>query len=177
MIGQLADMTTRTASGSAGIDFAASQRKTKRLVEFENVACEIGGKRLFSELQLCADAAGSKVGLVGPNGSGKTTLLRLLRGEIEPAEGSIRRADALRLVYFSQMRQLDDSVTLRRALAPEGDSVIHNGRPVHVASWAARFLFIGEQLNQPVRNLVGRRACTRADCAADAGAGGRAAAR
>ena len=62
-----------------------------------------------------------KVGLVGPNGSGKTTLLRLLRGEIEPAEGSIRRADALRMVYFSQMRELDESLTLRRALAPEGD--------------------------------------------------------
>ena len=46
-------------------------------------------------------------------------------------------------------------MTLRRALAPEGDSVIHQGRPVHVASWAARFLFTGEQLNQPVRNLSG----------------------
>jgi ATP-binding cassette subfamily F protein uup len=96
-----------------------------------------------------------KVGLVGPNGSGKTTLLRLLRGEIEPTEGTIRRAEALRLVYFSQMRELDESLTLRRALAPEGDAVIHQGRTVHVASWAARFLFNGEQLNQPVRNLSG----------------------
>ncbi len=96
-----------------------------------------------------------KVGLVGPNGSGKTTLLRLLRGEMEPAEGTIRRAESLRLVYFSQMRDLDESLTLRRALAPEGDSVIHQGRTVHVASWAARFLFTGEQLNQPVRNLSG----------------------
>jgi ATP-binding cassette subfamily F protein uup len=96
-----------------------------------------------------------KVGLVGPNGSGKTTLLRLLRGELEPAEGSIRRAEALRLVYFSQMRELDENLTLRRALAPEGDSVIHQGRVVHVASWAARFLFAGEQLNQPVGNLSG----------------------
>ena len=96
-----------------------------------------------------------KVGLVGPNGSGKTTLLRLLRGEIEPAEGTIRRAEALRMVYFSQMRELDESLTLRRALAPEGDAVIHQGRQVHVASWAARFLFTGEQLNQPVRNLSG----------------------
>jgi ATP-binding cassette subfamily F protein uup len=69
--------------------------------------------------------------------------------------GPTRRADALRIVYFSQMRDLDESLTLRRALAPEGDSVIHNGRPVHVASWAARFLFTGEQLNQPVRNLSG----------------------
>jgi ATP-binding cassette subfamily F protein uup len=96
-----------------------------------------------------------KVGLVGPNGSGKTTLLRLLRGEIEPAEGTIKRAEALRMVYFSQMRELDESLTLRRALAPEGDGVIHQGRTVHVASWAARFLFTGEQLNQPVRNLSG----------------------
>jgi ABC transport system ATP-binding/permease protein len=154
MIGQLSDMQLRTSVGSAGIDFGASNRKTKRLVEFESVACEIGGRRLFSTLNFTL-VAGSKVGLVGPNGSGKTTLLRLLRGEIEPAEGQIRRADALRLVYFSQMRELDESLTLRRALAPEGDSVIHNGRPVHVASWAARFLFSGEQLNQPVRNLSG----------------------
>jgi ATP-binding cassette subfamily F protein uup len=59
------------------------------------------------------------------------------------------------MVYFSQMRELDENLTLRRALAPEGDGVIHQGRTVHVASWAARFLFTGEQLNQPVRNLSG----------------------
>jgi ATP-binding cassette subfamily F protein uup len=164
MIGRLAEMDTRTTTASAGIDFASSQRKTKRLVEFEGVVCELVApateaspkptRRLFEGLNSTL-TAGMKVGLVGPNGSGKTTLLRLLRGEIEPSAGSIRRAEALRLVYFSQTRELDENVTLRRALAPEGDSVIHQGRPVHVASWAARFLFTGEQLNQPVRNLSG----------------------
>ena len=53
------------------------------------------------------------------------------------------------------MRELDESLTLRRALAPEGDGLVYQGRVVHVASWAARFLFTGEQLNQPVRNLSG----------------------
>jgi ATP-binding cassette subfamily F protein uup len=164
MIGQLADMDSRTAVSTAGIDFDASLRKTKRLVEFKGVACDVPGESepkneknqrlLFSGLNFIL-TAGMKVGLVGPNGSGKTTLLRLLRGEIEPAEGTIRRAEALRMVYFSQMRELDESLTLRRALAPEGDAVIHQGRQVHVASWAARFLFTGEQLNQPVRNLSG----------------------
>jgi ATP-binding cassette subfamily F protein uup len=165
MIGQLADMDARTAAASAAIEFSASQRKTKRLVEFEGVACDVpagpateatpnAGRRLFAGLDFTL-TAGMKVGLVGPNGSGKTTLLRFLRGEIEPVEGNIRRAEALRLVYFSQTRELDDSVTLRRALAPEGDSVMYLGRPVHVAGWAARFLFTGEQLNQPVRNLSG----------------------
>jgi ATP-binding cassette subfamily F protein uup len=160
MIGQLAAMDSRTTVNTAGIDFEASMRKTKRLVEFNNVACDVPGlegqpgRRLFTGLNFIL-TAGMKVGLVGPNGSGKTTFLRLLRGEIEPAEGSIRRADALRLVYFSQMRELDDTLTLRRALAPEGDGVIYQGRTVHVASWAARFLFTSEQLNQPVRNLSG----------------------
>ena len=160
MIGQLAAMDARTAVSTAGIDFDATQRKTKRLVEFKGVACDVPGsedeinRRLFSGLDFIL-TAGMKVGLVGPNGSGKTTLLRLLRGELEPAAGAIRRADALRMVYFSQMRELDESLTLRRALAPEGDSIIHQGRVVHVASWAARFLFTGEQLNQPVRNLSG----------------------
>jgi len=159
MIGQLAAMDSRTTVNTAGIDFDASLRKTKRLVEFTDVACDVPrgeetSRRLFTGLNFIL-TAGMKVGLVGPNGSGKTTFLRLLRGEIEPSEGSIRRAEALKLVYFSQMRELDDSLTLRRALAPEGDSIIHQGRVVHVASWAARFLFTGEQLNQPVRNLSG----------------------
>jgi len=95
------------------------------------------------------------VGLVGPNGSGKTTLLRLLRGEVAPTAGEIRRADRLRIVYFDQTRALDPNVTLRRALAPEGDSVIYQDRVVHVASWAAKFLFKSEQLNQPVERLSG----------------------
>jgi ATP-binding cassette subfamily F protein uup len=161
MIGQLAAMDSRTTVNTAGIDFDASQRKTKRLVEFTDVACAIPAseanpapKILFTGLNFIL-TAGMKVGLVGPNGSGKTTLLRLLRGEIEPAAGVIRRAESLRMVYFSQMRELDENLTLRRALAPEGDGVIHQGRTVHVASWAARFLFTGEQLNQPVRNLSG----------------------
>ena len=160
MIGQLAAMDSRTTVNTAGIDFDASQRKTKRLVEFKDVSYDVPGgdaessRRLFTGLNFIL-TAGIKVGLVGPNGSGKTTLLRLLLGEIEPAEGSIRRAEALRMVYFSQMRELDESLTLRRALAPEGDGIVYQGRTVHVASWAARFLFSGKQLNQPVRNLSG----------------------
>ncbi len=154
MIGQLAAMDARTVTTTASIDFDATERKTKRLVEFTGVDCEIGGRILFRGLDFTL-TAGMKVGLVGPNGSGKTTLLRLLRGELAPAAGEIRRADALRLAYFSQVRALDEDLTLRRALAPEGDGVIYQGRTVHVASWAARFLFTGEQLNQPVRNLSG----------------------
>jgi len=154
LISELAGLNARTRSATARIDFSASDRKTKRLIELQDVACEIGDRTLFEGLNFIV-SAGMRVGLVGPNGSGKTTLLRLLRGEVAPARGQIRRADWLRIVYFDQSRQLDWNLTLRRALAPEGDSVVYQDRVIHVASWAAKFLFTSEQLGQPVERLSG----------------------
>jgi ATP-binding cassette subfamily F protein uup len=154
LMGELADLNARTRSGTARIDFSASERQTKRLVELQGVGYSIEGRRLFDGLDFIL-TAGMRLGLVGPNGSGKTTLLRLLRGEALPNAGGIRRADALRVVYFDQTRPLDLDASLRRALAPDSDSVIYQDRVIHVASWAARFLFTGEQLNQPVSRLSG----------------------
>ncbi|HVJ06755.1 MAG TPA: ABC-F family ATP-binding cassette domain-containing protein [Acidisarcina sp.] len=154
LIGELAELGARRSTSSAGIDFTATERQTKRLVEVEALSYTIGERTLFQNLNF-AILAGMRVGLVGPNGSGKTTLLRLLRGEVEPASGDIRRANSLRIVYFDQNRVLDPDVTLRRALAPDSDSIVYQDRVIHVASWASRFLFTGEQLNQPVGRLSG----------------------
>jgi ATP-binding cassette subfamily F protein uup len=123
-------------------------------VELQGLRYDAGGRTLFEGLDFVI-IAGIRVGLVGPNGSGKTTLLRLLRGELSPGQGEIKRAEMLRVVYFDQNRALDLDVTLKRALAPDGDSVVYQDRVIHVASWAARFLFTGEQLNQPVGRLSG----------------------
>ncbi|PYX32832.1 MAG: ABC transporter ATP-binding protein [Acidobacteria bacterium] len=154
LMGDLADLNARTRTATAQIDFSATDRKTKRLIELHSIAYEVEGRTLFEGLNFIL-TAGAKVGLVGPNASGKTTLLRLLRGEITPTSGDIRRAEWLRIVYFDQSRQLDPKMTLRRALAPDGDSVVYQDRVIHVASWAAKFLFTGEQLNQPVDRLSG----------------------
>jgi ATP-binding cassette subfamily F protein uup len=154
LIGELAGLNARTRTATAQIDFSATDRKTKRLIELDSIAYTIGDRTLFEGLNFIL-TAGARVGLVGPNASGKTTLLRLLRGELAPSSGEIRKADWLRIVYFDQTRQLDPTVTLRRALAPDGDSVVYQDRVIHVASWAAKFLFTGEQLNQPVDRLSG----------------------
>jgi ATP-binding cassette subfamily F protein uup len=154
MIGELKEMKGRAQSATAGIDFNATDRQSKRLVEWNEVSYTIGGRTLFDKLSFHL-TAGMRVGLVGPNGSGKTTLLRLLRGEIAPDAGEIKLAHQLRIVYFDQTRILDEKVTLRRALAPDSDSVVYQDRVIHVASWASRFLFTSEQLNQPVERLSG----------------------
>ena len=154
LIGKLRDVDARSVATTAGIEFTATDRQTKRLVELEDVSLCFGAKKIVSGLNLLI-ANGVRIGLVGPNGSGKTSLLRLLTGELEPQSGSIRKAASLRTVYFSQARELEAAVTLRRALAPDSDSVTYQGRVVHVASYASRFLFTGEQLNQPVERLSG----------------------
>jgi len=154
LIGDLADLNARTRSTSANINFSATNRQTRQLIQLDDVDFSFGGRRLFDKIQFSI-TSGMRVGLVGPNGSGKSTLLRLLLGELQPASGKIRKADNLRVVYFDQNRRLDPDVLLRRALAPDSDSVIYQDRVIHVASWAARFLFTGEDLNRPVGRLSG----------------------
>jgi ABC transport system ATP-binding/permease protein len=154
MIGDLAEMKARTGTSTAQIDFSATNRQTKQLIELSGVTGAIGDRVLFENLSF-AVTSGMRVGLVGPNGSGKTTLLRLLRGDLQPREGKIRKAEPLRMVYFDQNRELDPDLLLRRALAPDSDAVIYQDRVIHVAAWAARFLFTGEDLNRRVSKLSG----------------------
>jgi ABC transport system ATP-binding/permease protein len=154
LIDQLKEVSGRSQNATAGIDFVATDRQTKRLVELEDVSIELGGRAIVKDLNFLI-ANGVRVGLVGPNGSGKTTLLRLLTGELQPSAGTIKKAASLRIVYFSQTREMEEEVTLRRALAPDSDSVVYQGRVIHVATYASKFLFTSEQLNQPVERLSG----------------------
>ena len=101
----------------------------------------MGGKQLFSNVSLVL-SPGSRLAIVGPNGSGKTTLIRTLLGELEPTHGRIVRAPGLRTAFLDQARrELRDDITLRDFLCPHGDSVLYQGASLHVAAWAARFLF------------------------------------
>ncbi len=155
MLSELKDLNSRDVSSSVGIDFTSSDRKSKKLIQAEKLTYRVGERTLFRDLTFTV-VPSQRIGLVGPNGSGKTTLLRLLMGELEPASGQVERAPGLRIVYFDQERaRLNLDVTLRRALAPDGDSVVYQDRVIHAASWAARFLFRKEQLEQPVSRLSG----------------------
>ncbi len=99
---------------------------------------------------------GDRVGLIGPNGSGKTTLLRLLVGELEPDEGTIRRGARLQVAYFDQQReQLDPDATVADSVADGNTTVIVRGQPKHVMGYLAEFLFPRERAQSPVRSLSG----------------------
>ncbi len=156
MMKELADLKTRnTLQKSAGIDFAASGRQTRKLIEFKGVSKSLGGRELFRDVDLVL-SPGDKLGLLGPNGSGKSTMIKLIREQLQPDAGKIVRADFLKVVVFDQHReQLDQNQTLRKALSPGGDSLIVRGQPMHITGFARQFLFRTEQLDMPIYELSG----------------------
>jgi ATP-binding cassette subfamily F protein uup len=152
---ELSDLEARTRAGGVAIDFSGTDRRTRRLLVAEGLHKSFGDRAVVRDLDLTL-SPGMRLGLLGANGSGKTTLLRMLAGLEAPDAGRLQPAPNLRVVMFDQHRaRLEAGLSLRRALAPAGDSVVFQGRSIHVAGWARRFLFRAEQLDQPVERLSG----------------------
>lgn len=161
LTGELAEVKARNrAISSVQIDFEATGRKTRKLIEILGISKSFGDQSLFFNLDIIL-SPGSRLGLLGRNGCGKSTLMKIIGGAISgeglrPDTGTIKTADNVQIVSFEQdRRSIDPTVTLRRALAPEGDSIIYNGRSLHVVSWAKKFLFRPDQLETPVGHLSG----------------------
>jgi ABC transport system ATP-binding/permease protein len=158
---ELAQVRARNrASSSVQIDFEATGRKTKKLLEGVGLAKTFADRALFSGLDITL-SPGTRIGLLGRNGCGKSTLMQILAASAGssgpvPDRGTIRLADAVRIVSFDQRReQINPEISLRRALAPDGDAVVYQGRSLHVVSWAKKFLFRADQLETPVGQLSG----------------------
>jgi len=157
--GALADEVTelgrRNQSRTATLDFQSSERRPKRLVEAKGVGQSYDGRAIFQGVDLFL-GPGSRIGLLGPNGCGKSTLIRVLLGVEAPSEGTVLRADGLKVAYFQQTRDaLDPARTLADTVCPDGDYVSYRGARVHVRGYLERFLFTSEQMNTPVGKLSG----------------------
>jgi ATP-binding cassette subfamily F protein uup len=100
---------------------------------------------------------GDRIGIIGPNGCGKSTLIKLLVGELEPSEGTIRRGTSLMPAYFDQQReQLDPSKSIMdNVTGGSGETITIDGQPRHVSSYLRDFLFPPERLHAPVSMLSG----------------------
>lgn len=158
---KLADVRARNrASSQVQIDFEATGRKTKKLLVASAISKSFPGKKLFSGVDITL-SPGTRIGLLGRNGCGKSTLMQILAQAVEQGQaavdsGEIRVADNVQLVSFEQDRKgINPEISLRRALAPDGDSIVYRGRSLHVVSWARKFLFRTDQLETPVGQLSG----------------------
>jgi ATP-binding cassette subfamily F protein 3 len=111
-----------------------------------------GEKHVFSGANFTIER-GEKIALVGRNGEGKTTLARMLIGEIEPTEGSIRVGANVNTGYYAQNQDdlMDGNFTVYDTL----DRVAVGDIRTRLRDILAAFLFRGDDIDKKVKVLSG----------------------
>jgi ATP-binding cassette subfamily F protein uup len=146
----------RETRGSLNIGLDSSGVSGKRVVEAKGLSKAFSDRVILKGFSTRI-LRGDRVAIVGPNGAGKTTMVKLLLGELEPDEGSVKLGTNLTVTYIDQARAaLSPEMTLKDVLTPlGGDQVLVRGQPKHVNAYAKDFLFKDSQLRQPVKSLSG----------------------
>ncbi len=145
----------RERTGSARMLAQEAERSGALVIEAKGAGFSYGDRTIIDDASL-AVMRGDKIGLIGPNGSGKTTLLRLLLGEVEPTQGSVRRGTNLEISYFDQLRAtLDEERTVLENVSDGYDHIQINGQPRHVIGYLQDFLFAPDRSRTPVKLLSG----------------------
>lgn len=103
-------------------------------------------------------APGERVGVVGVNGAGKTTVLNLLRGDLEPTGGRVRRGKTVRVATLSQeTRELDAVAGMRvvEAVADIARTVVAGGKEITAQQMTERMGFTRERAHTRVKEISG----------------------
>ncbi len=146
----------RGPQGSAKLTVSEGETSGKMVIEAKGVSKSFGGVPIVRSFSTRIQR-GDRIGLIGPNGAGKTTLLKMLTGELEPDEGSVRLGANLEMVTLDQKREkLNPTDTLSSVLTGgRGDTVVLGDETKHVMSYMKDFLFAPEQARTPVGVLSG----------------------
>ena len=134
------------------LKFPPAPRSGQIVAEIKEVGKSFGEKRVFSGANFTIEK-GDKIALVGRNGEGKTTLARILIGELEPSEGSVKVGANVSLGYYAQNQDdlMDGDFTVYDTL----DKVAVGDIRTRLRDILGAFLFRGEDVDKKVRVLSG----------------------
>ena len=145
----------RDRLGQVNFSLATGERSGELVAELKKVGKSYGDRVVISDFSTRI-LRGDRIGLIGPNGIGKTTLLKLLTGEIQPEQGTVRLGTKLNIAYFDQLRdQLNDEATLLETISPGTDFIEIGGQRKHVMSYLEDFLFPPQRARAKVKSLSG----------------------
>ena len=145
----------RDRMGQVNMSIDAGEKSGKLVAELKNVSKSFGEKTVIRNLNFTL-MRGDRLGLIGPNGAGKSTLIKVLLGELQPDEGSVRLGTNLHIAYFDQLRaQLDLKKTVADTIAPGSEWVEIGGVKKHIKSYLNDFLFSPQRADSPVEALSG----------------------
>ena len=134
------------------LKFPPAPRSGQIVAEIKEVGKSFGSKRVFSGANFTIEK-GDKIALVGRNGEGKTTLARILIGELEPSEGSVKRGANVSIGYYAQNQDdlMDGDFTVYDTL----DKVAVGDIRTRLRDILGAFLFRGEDVDKKVKVLSG----------------------
>ena len=143
------------APGTAQIIIPPGERLGDVVIDVEGLKKGFGDKLLIDGLDFKLPPGGI-VGVIGPNGVGKSTLFKMLTGNDQPDDGSIRLGDTVHLGYVDQSRDaLDSEKTVWEEIS-EGDDIIKLGkREMNSRAYCSAFNFKGGDQQQKVGSLSG----------------------
>jgi ATP-binding cassette ChvD family protein len=125
------------------------------VIEAEGVRKGFGDRLLVDDLTFSLPPAGI-VGVVGPNGAGKTTLFRMVAGEEQPDEGTLRIGDTVELAYVDQARaDLDPANNVWKEISGGHDTIELGRREVNSRQYVSWFNFKGSDQQKRVSDLSG----------------------
>jgi energy-dependent translational throttle protein EttA len=125
------------------------------VIEAESVRKGFGDRLLFDDLSFSLPPAGI-VGVVGPNGAGKTTLFRMIAGEEQPDDGTLRIGDTVELAYVDQARaDLDPASNVWKEISGGHDTIELGKREVNSRQYVSWFNFKSSDQQKRVSDLSG----------------------
>ncbi|MBQ5727111.1 MAG: ABC-F family ATP-binding cassette domain-containing protein [Alistipes sp.] len=134
------------------IKFPPAPRSGQIVAEIKEVGKSFGEKHIFSGAEFTIER-GQKIALVGRNGEGKTTMARMIIGELEATEGSIKIGANVNIGYYAQNQDdlMDGEFTVFDTL----DRVAVGDIRTRLRDILGAFLFRGEDIDKKVKVLSG----------------------
>jgi sulfate-transporting ATPase len=125
------------------------------VIEADDLTKGFGDRMLIDDLTFTLPPAGI-VGVIGANGAGKTTLFRMIVGDEQPDEGTLRVGPTVDLAYVDQSRDaLDPEKTVYEEITDGHDELEIGGRSVNGRAYVASLNFKGADQQKPVGKLSG----------------------
>lgn len=152
---QMVEEAGQEQVSTAQIQIPSGPRLGGVVIEAEKLQKGFEDRLLVQDLSFKLPPGGI-VGVIGPNGAGKTTLFRMITGQENPDEGTIRIGETVKLGYVDQSRDaLDDKKTVWEEIS-EGNDVIELGkRDVASRAYVSWFNFKGGDQQKKVGLLSG----------------------
>ncbi len=141
--------------GKAKIHISEAEESGRKVIEARSIRHSYGDNLLLDGFKIRL-MRGDRIGLIGNNGVGKSTLLKILLGQLQPDEGSVKVGTNLVIGYFDQVRrELEWDKTVAENVGNGKEFIKINGKDRHIIGYLRNFLFSPKRAMTSVRNLSG----------------------